>query len=195
MVIDSQAGEAVVFGGRNAQETFGDLWYYDLEESAWVPVSFPEDNWPAARAHHAIVYDQAYGAAVVIGGSAHDYPCDEATVAVYVTDFEWYGHVTDAGPGIGSTPFPPSCLVWPVPSAGLTRIEFDLSGPERVVGAIFDASGARVRTLTEAILPAGTHRLEWDGRAEDGSRVAAGVYFYRIRIGGRDVRGKIVTVE
>lgn len=64
-----------------------------------------------------------------------------------------------------------------------------------MTGSIFDASGARVRNLAHKNLLAGTLRLEWDDRKEDGSRLPAGVYFYRIEAGDRVAGGKVVTLR
>lgn len=71
------------------------------------------------------------------------------------------------------------------PSAGPTRLAFDLpySGVTRL--AIYDLGGRRVRSLVSGSFEAGEHALEWDGRSESGDRVASGLYFARAEFGGR----------
>jgi flagellar hook assembly protein FlgD len=48
-----------------------------------------------------------------------------------------------------------------------------------VKAILFDVTGRRVRTLIDGGLPAGAHRLIWDGRNSTGESVASGVYFLR----------------
>ena len=58
-------------------------------------------------------------------------------------------------------------------------LELPISSPVQV--SVIDARGRVVRTLVPAgsILPAGQHRLDWDGRADSGSRLSSGIYFLR----------------
>lgn len=48
--------------------------------------------------------------------------------------------------------------------------------------ALYDVRGRRVRTLVDDSLPAGTHKMAWDGRTDSGVQAAAGVYFYRLEV-------------
>ena len=53
----------------------------------------------------------------------------------------------------------------------------DEDGPVRL--QMFDATGHLVDTLLDRELPAGGHRLSWDGRAKN-KRLPAGIYLYRL---------------
>ena len=44
---------------------------------------------------------------------------------------------------------------------------------------VFNIAGQRVRTLVRDVLPAGTHRIIWDGRRANGQLVGTGVYILR----------------
>jgi hypothetical protein len=68
----------------------------------------------------------------------------------------------------------------PNPVADRCLIEFALPGPGAVVLAVYNVAGQRVRTLVQGELPAGFHRVGWDGRSASGGRAAAGVYLYRL---------------
>jgi hypothetical protein len=61
-----------------------------------------------------------------------------------------------------------------------TTIPYSLAMSGRVQIHVFDVAGRRVRTLVDRLLPAGDHVVRWDGKRHGGSRVASGVYFYRI---------------
>lgn len=72
-------------------------------------------------------------------------------------------------------------------------VEFDLSAPGRVDATVFDPAGRSVRDLSgSAWLPAGAHRLHWDGTTDDGVAVGPGVYFIRVRTPDRTLTGSVV---
>lgn len=69
----------------------------------------------------------------------------------------------------------------PNPFSPSTRIAFDLEQGSQVDLSIYDVVGRRVRTLVEGSLGAGPHTVTWDGRSQDGTRAAAGIYRYVLR--------------
>jgi len=71
---------------------------------------------------------------------------------------------------------------YPNPFNPSTTIVFDVGeGPSRKVSlVIYDVTGARVRTLADGPFRSGRYTRAWDGRNTTGSRVASGVYFYRL---------------
>jgi len=83
----------------------------------------------------------------------------------------------------------------PNPATHTTHIEFSIprSAPTRVV--IFDLAGRRVRTLLDATLGPGAHRLEWDGRDTAGRRVPSGMYSYRLETGGTTLVKHMMFLE
>jgi flagellar hook assembly protein FlgD len=71
---------------------------------------------------------------------------------------------------------------YPNPFNPTTRIEYYVpeGGVRRVVLAIYDVTGARVRTLVDAVVPGGKYSAAWNGRNDQGQVVGSGVYFYRL---------------
>ena len=55
-------------------------------------------------------------------------------------------------------------------------IRFQLAGEGSVKVAVYDLRGAEVRVLVQGALGRGWHEVVWDGRDQDGHRVASGVY-------------------
>lgn len=86
-------------------------------------------------------------------------------------------------------------LAFPNPSADVTTLSFGLAADARVEARIYDVAGRLTRTLHDGPLPAGRHALTWDGRGENGRTVGAGVYFYRLRAGAEEFRGKITRLR
>ena len=72
---------------------------------------------------------------------------------------------------------------FPNPFNSSTTIAFQLGLPYRVELAIYSISGQRVRTLISSSLPAGHHRLQWDGRNDRDEPVASGAYLYQLSAG------------
>lgn len=61
--------------------------------------------------------------------------------------------------------------------------------------AVHDLSGRRVATLWEGALPAGTLRLEWDGRSAAGREVPPGVYLIRADLGGLALARRVTRLR
>jgi hypothetical protein len=82
------------------------------------------------------------------------------------------GDVTAAPPPARET----SLRAIPNPFNPSTELHFDLESTDAVTLAVFDLAGRHVRTLLSGQLPAGAHRVRWDGRDAAGRFVASGIY-------------------
>ena len=69
---------------------------------------------------------------------------------------------------------------YPNPFNPSTTIEFALpmAGPVRL--DVYNILGQNVNTLIDRHLPAGVHQVTFNGRSDNGSPLASGVYFYRL---------------
>ncbi|MYB70145.1 MAG: T9SS type A sorting domain-containing protein [Gemmatimonadetes bacterium] len=72
---------------------------------------------------------------------------------------------------------------FPNPFNASTTIAFQLALPSQVELSIYSSSGQRVSTLISDSLPAGHHRLQWDGHNDRGEPVASGAYLYQLLAG------------
>jgi flagellar hook assembly protein FlgD len=71
---------------------------------------------------------------------------------------------------------------FPNPSADLTTFTFSLAGETKVHLEIINIIGNSIRIIVDQTMPEGSHKVEWDNCSEDGNKVGAGVYFYRLRL-------------
>lgn len=86
--------------------------------------------------------------------------------------------------------------ICPNPSRDRSVLAFRLAKPSDVSVEIYDVHGRLVRSLGTAAMPAGEHRMVWDGRDWRGDRVAEGVYLYRLDVsGGARATGKVVLLD
>lgn len=70
---------------------------------------------------------------------------------------------------------------YPNPFNPTTKIRFDLPVAQKVTLKIFNVMGQMVRSLENGIISAGPHHAVWDGKSENGSMVASGIYFYQLK--------------
>jgi hypothetical protein len=60
---------------------------------------------------------------------------------------------------------------------------------------IYNAAGARVRTVESGWFPSGTITLTWDGHDATGARAPSGVYFLRLRYGPDTLNRKLLLIR
>ena len=68
-------------------------------------------------------------------------------------------------------------------------------GAKNVTLTIYNILGQPMRQLWTGPLPAGEHRLTWDGRDAQGRPVSAGVYVYRLQVDEQTRTRKMVKLE
>lgn len=117
-------------------------------------------------------------------------------VSVRLTEAGTYAAFTTAGPtglqeeedgkpfGFGleqnfPNPFNPS-----------TTVVYEIPSPLHVMIKVYDVLGREVRTLVDALLQPGRHRVEFEANS-----MASGVYFYRLQAGGYSQSRKLVIVR
>lgn len=96
----------------------------------------------------------------------------------------WVNPATASIPDEVATRGPRLCQSRPNPFRTTTEIAYELPVSERAILCVHDAAGRLVRTVVDEQVPAGRHRVEWDGRDESGHAAASGVYFVRLTTGG-----------
>ena len=121
-----------------------------------------------------------------------------------------YAYIADNGSGLQIMPaqcgatsdadpvslFPVLPLrIQPNPMTQQTGVQLTLWAGGRVVAAIHDAAGRRVRSLLDGDLIGGAHDLGWDGRDDTGYPVASGIYLVRVLTPEGERRGRVVILR
>lgn len=83
----------------------------------------------------------------------------------------------------------------PNPFRDRTALAFSLPKPGPMTLNIFDLNGRLVRRLVDGVQPAGRQSITWDGRGDDGSAVANGMYFAQMINDGRVVKQKLTILK
>jgi hypothetical protein len=76
-----------------------------------------------------------------------------------------------------------------------TEIAYSLPEETHVTIRIYNIAGQVVNTLIDEVRPAGKHAVTWNGTNESGSRVASGVYFYRMETSAFQKTVKMILVK
>ena len=80
----------------------------------------------------------------------------------------------------------------PNPFRSSTGVDYVVHQPTRLVVDVYNASGARVRSLVDRMVT-GPGSVTWDGRLRSGEPAATGIYFIRFELGGvRETRKAVL---
>ena len=83
----------------------------------------------------------------------------------------------------------------PNPFGRSTSMRFDVPRRARIRIEAFDVMGRRVRTLTNAEYPAGSHAVSWNGSDDEGQPTSAGVYLVRMSAPGFVAQRRVVRLS
>jgi len=74
---------------------------------------------------------------------------------------------------------------YPNPFNQTTEISFNIKEKGNVRVDVYNAAGQKVRTLVDENKAPDTYNVTWDGKDDSGHDAATGVYFYKLKHGGR----------
>ncbi len=84
---------------------------------------------------------------------------------------------------------------YPNPFSTSTNISFISQGNESAKLIVLDAIGQTVKVLFNGITTAGVNTLTWDGKSDNGIKCASGVYYYILKLGGKEYGNKMVLLK
>ena len=98
-------------------------------------------------------------------------------------------------PGVGAPGTLWLASAVPNPVRDGTMFRFGLPRSARIAFTILDPRGRAIRELARDEWPSGEHTLRWDGRDDGGSRVPSGQYFYRLKVEGMILSGRVTVTR
>ena len=75
---------------------------------------------------------------------------------------------------------------YPNPFNPTTTISFSIPEESKVEFTVYNIKGQKVKVLTNNNYDKGSHSVSWDGVDESGKSVSSGVYFYNLKVNGKD---------
>jgi hypothetical protein len=158
--------------------------------SGWQQYGTPVRVAPTSISATGPVADGAGG--ILVGWV--DYNQSSVTSRVYVQRVAGDGRVAPVVP----PPVDRIRLDWAQPNptrAGAAAV-LELATAADVIVTVVDLSGRRIRRLYGGNhLPAGRHRLDWDGYDSAGRRARPGLYYFAVVVGERGLSVPVVVLE
>lgn len=84
---------------------------------------------------------------------------------------------------------------YPNPFNPTTTISFTMDKTQNVRLSVYNVLGQKVRTLVSGVQTAGTHKLIWNGKNDNGLNVPSGVYIYRLEGNKQAIAKKMILVR
>ncbi len=84
---------------------------------------------------------------------------------------------------------------YPNPFNSMTTIRFVLHDAGRLKLSIYNITGQRIMELENDFKPAGSYRMQWDGKDGQGKNVASGIYFCRMLYNGQRQSTRLLLVK
>ncbi len=84
---------------------------------------------------------------------------------------------------------------YPNPFNPSTTIAYSLENTGQVELHIYDILGRKIRELISERKTAGAYTVSWNGRNDAGAQVASGSYFYKLKVDGSQLTGKMVLIK
>jgi len=109
------------------------------------------------------------------------------------------GDVTTVGINDPDVPVTPSEYAlmqnYPNPFNPQTTIRYHLPQADNVRLTIYNITGQRIKTLVNEKQSAGSYAVQWNGRDQNGSLAASGVYLYQLKAGGYIQNRKLILLR
>lgn len=75
------------------------------------------------------------------------------------------------------------------------RYLLDNPTPKQTELIIYNSLGQQVKTLVSAKQPAGSYKVSWNGKDDNGHQVASGIYYYRLKSGDKQFTQKMILLR
>ncbi len=193
---DSAAGAIITWhDDRSATVGDGDIYAQRVDASGavrWTADGVPICTAPGDQSRDQITSDGA-GGGIITWQDARS-----GSIDIYALLIDQFGRPGGVVTGVDALKTPPMSYIaqnYPNPFNPYTTIRFGLKERSPVSLRIYDTAGRLVRALVDEPRAAGDFDEAWDGRDDTGDRVAAGVYFCRLKVRGISQTRKMVLLR
>jgi hypothetical protein len=84
---------------------------------------------------------------------------------------------------------------YPNPAAQKATISYQTARAGKVSLAVYNMLGQKVKVLVDQPQPAGSYKVQWDGRNQQGQGVSSGVYIYELKTEETNITKKLVLTR
>jgi hypothetical protein len=86
-------------------------------------------------------------------------------------------------------------IAYPNPFKSMGNIAWSVKAAGNVTLKVYDPSGRVVRNLVQSQMKPGRYSVVWDGKANDGRMVSAGIYFYKLETASGEFEQKVIVTR
>jgi hypothetical protein len=86
-------------------------------------------------------------------------------------------------------------IAYPNPFKSMGNIAWSVKTAGNVTLKVYDPSGRVVRNLVQSSMKPGRYSVVWDGKANDGRMVSAGIYFYKLETASGKLEQKVIVTR
>ncbi len=90
---------------------------------------------------------------------------------------------------------PYTTSIAPNPFTIKTNIQYQVKNYGKVTLDIYDIKGCRVKELVNETKQAGRHKIYWDGYADLGKEIPAGIYFLKLTTASHSIASKLIKLR
>lgn len=176
-------------------ENLGFLIERKTDNAAWQElVSYKDDDTLFGQGTVSFSTDYEYIDRLVEAGNKYEYR---------LADVDYDGAVTYHATrtvSVESNPLPAvadnfTVSAYPNPFNPSTTIRYSITSNALTNITIYDVRGRLVNTLLNKQQSKGWHEIQWSGINEDGSKVPAGAYIYRVTVGDEVKTDKLILLQ
>jgi flagellar hook assembly protein FlgD len=85
--------------------------------------------------------------------------------------------------------------IYPNPFNPITNISYSLAEDQKVNITVYNARGAKVKTLENSLKTVGKHSVVWKGNDSSGNIVASGIYFLKFQTNTKQTTKKLLLIK
>jgi hypothetical protein len=86
-------------------------------------------------------------------------------------------------------------IAYPNPFRGLGNVAWSVKTAGKVTLKVYDAAGRVVRNLVQSQMKPGRYSVTWNGKANDGRVISAGIYFYKLETASGKFEQKVILTQ
>jgi hypothetical protein len=163
----------------------------------WEPTGVPICTLPYGNETYPQITDDGLGGAICTWDFYHpesQYFTYQDILVQRVYQNGVPGGVGNAQPSI-SVQKKFNVVVYPNPFTDKLNIEYELPRASKIIIAVSNILGQRVKTIYEGYNKEGKHAMKWNGKDETGKRVSSGVYICTLESSAGSFHHKLLTIK
>ena len=176
----------ITYDGHFSKRVTNSLWLWNYVSSGWEFIGWRTIDSLDLTQYDGVVYNaqdfvqDSLVRVAVIGSSGEGF----ATYADYLNLEVYFKKTTGINESSNQTQIS-SFQVYPNLSNSLITVRYSITSPAHVEIKIYNLAGRLVKTLVGERQKAGSYKIKWDSKDENGKLMSSGIYFVKLKVGDK----------